>query len=217
MACPGHLSVSLFAWAFGPSRYENGYKQMTDTPPKAGDDKIMPTAGDDKIMPTAGDGDLKVESATASTTEGAMMDINIINEDLKVIEHFAKLLKEKRSAMKIVSRSEKVNRDEMISVNLVYGDSIKTWRTTLGSKATVKALVTAIIHEHGIPENKQKIHINGEGSDIAMMDRKSVLFNFMVRKNTNIVITRKPGKIWPNRAALFSSPTKSSPIWPNFA
>ena len=131
----------------------------------------------------------KHETTTGSTPEDMSA---IITDDVKVVEQFLKLLKEKKSAMKVASKGEKVNREDMINIKLNFDGATQVWRTTLGSKPTVKALMTAILHKHGVPEEKQEIYINGEGANIATMDRKSVLFNLMMRNNTNIFITRKP-------------------------
>ena len=204
------VSLKILAEIFG--RYEADYvvKKSAGYPSPEDVDKKDATASgsttedsdkkkdkkkDKKEAPASGSTteDKKEATASGSTTEDTNIDMStIIAEDVKVVEHFLKLLKEKKSAMKVASKGEKVNREDKISINLVYEGATQVWRTDLGSRTTVKALMTNVLHKHGVPEDKQEIHINGEGADIAKLDRKSVLFNLMVRNNTNIVITRKP-------------------------
>ncbi|OLQ00869.1 hypothetical protein AK812_SmicGene16408 [Symbiodinium microadriaticum] len=143
----------------------------------------------------------KHETTTGSTPEDMSA---IITDDVKVVEQFLKLLKEKKSAMKVASKGEKVNREDMINIKLNFDGATQVWRTTLGSKPTVKALMTAILHKHGVPEEKQEIYINGEGANIATMDRKSVLFNLMMR------FYKRPTAIWKGSTWVRCSPEASA-------
>ena len=56
--------------------------------------------------------------------------------------------------MKVASKGEKVNRDDVIAIYLVYNNA---------SKTTVKAL-RAVLNLHGVPEDKQVLQINSEGA-----------------------------------------------------